>query len=47
MKKKKQIRKNFKHLKIHALLAALAVATAMATTTAMATATHLKIEKVY
>ena len=37
------IRKNFKHLKIHVLLAALAVATATAT----ATATHLKIQLCY
>ena len=34
--------KNFKHIKIHVLLAALAVATA--TTKATTTATHLKIQ---
>ena len=55
MKKKKIIiHKNFKHLRIHFLLAALAVATATATATATttatataaatATATHLKIQ---
>ena len=40
MKKIIVIRKNFKNLKIHVLLAALAVATATTT----ATATHLKIQ---
>ena len=38
------IRKNFKHLKIHVLLAALVVATVTATATATATAIHLKIQ---
>ena len=43
---KSQPRKHFKHLKIHVLLAALAVVTATetATTTATAMATHLKIQ---
>ena len=38
------IRKKFKHLKIHVLLAVLAVAKATTTATATATATHLKIQ---